>query len=233
MRRDAGHSVIPDRTDPISVINGSGGYPEIAPGSYVIVSAPINRIGNGWAQVTELDGVSVSIGGQPSMIFELWKDGVSVIASNDLSVGGTHDVVVTTPEGRYHGKVRVLNVAPGISKGFRDGSFQSWPVGLYRVGSGFPAPISDEPIPPTRGSSRTVVKVLAAGFRRAQTVQVFVEDQRVPLIVVAPFLLPGQEEIAFELPEWLRGDDRLVKVTIFADGAQANPFWLRLPATQQ
>ena len=64
MRRDSGHGVIPDRADPISVTNGSGGYPEIAPGSYVIVSAPINRIGNGWGQVTELDGVSVTIGGE-------------------------------------------------------------------------------------------------------------------------------------------------------------------------
>ena len=53
-----------------------------------------------------------------------------------------------------------------------------------------------------------------------------------PLIVVAPFLLPGQEEIAFELPEWLWGDDRLVKVTVFADGYPANPFWLRLPANK-
>ena len=230
LQRDSGRALSADRLDPISVGNGSGGYPEIAPGSYVVVQAPINRTGKGWGQVTEVDGVSVTVGGTPALIFEVWKDGASFIASNQISVGRTHDVVITTPAGRYHGKVKVLDVAPGISRGFRAGSFQSWPVGLFRVGSGFPAPISDQPIPPSRGSSKTVARVLAAGFRRAQGVEVCVEGQPVPLISVTPFFLPGQEEIAFELPAWLWGEDRLVKVTIFADGLPANPFWLRLPS---
>ena len=76
---------------------------------------------------------------------------------------------VTTPEGRYRGRVRVLNVAPGIIA-----RFSRW---LVSVVAGRPLqsrhvaslPRSRmKPIPPSRGSSRTVVKVLAAGFRRAQ-----------------------------------------------------------------
>jgi len=233
IQRDSGHTIRPDLKTPISITSAASGYPEIAPGSYAIVSAPINRIGNGWAQTTQLDGVSVEIDGTACLLFQLWKDGGSIIAPENLKTGGTLNVLVTTPEGRYHGKVRVHEVAPGIVRGWRAGSFQTWPVGLYRTGitvHDIPSPITEQPIPPTRGERKTIVKVLAAGFRRAHSVEVFVDAQLVPLIGVFPFFLPGQEEVAFELPEWLWGEDRLVEVKIVADGQSANPFWLRLPS---
>src|SRR5262245_30189229 len=40
IRRESGRELDADRTEPISVMNGSGGYPEITPGSYMVVSGP-------------------------------------------------------------------------------------------------------------------------------------------------------------------------------------------------
>ena len=232
INRDSGRAISTDRNDPISVTNASSGYPEIAPGSYVIISAPINRFANGWGRTTQIEGVSVEIGGQLAAIFQIWKDGLSCIVPDTLPIGHTLNVIVHTPEGRYHGKVSVLDVAPGVSRGSRNGAFQWWPTGLYRVGSGFPQPISDQAIRPSKGASKTIVKVLATGFRRAISAKVWIDNQTVPLVSVTPFFLPGQEEIAFELPEQLQGEERLVRVWIIADDLPANPFWLKLAKSQ-
>jgi hypothetical protein len=219
---------------PILVTNSANGYPEIAPGCGVLILVPINRTvvpQDISGPPTEIDGVSVRIDGIPARMYGLYGDKILLIAPPELSIiPRTADVKVSTPEGIYSGRVRVGGLAPGIYRGYRDNAYQAWPLGLYRLGRGLPQIVSDQPIPPTHNGDLTVVKVTTTGLRLAQSVEVLVDGQAVPLIVVARGLFPEQDEVAFELPEWLWGADRLVEVRILADGKPANPFWLHLPS---
>lgn len=219
----------------ISIVNAANDYPEIAPGSAVRVRAPINR--RAMAQLdrdslpTELDGVSVTIGGHLAGIASLWEEGAMIVAPREGLAKGTAIVIVTTPAGQYRGLVRVRDVAPGIFRGWRDGSYRSWPMALYRIGDGAPGIVTDQPITPTRGERHTFIVVVATGLRRARKVEVLIDGQSVPLAGVTPFVLPGEEYVGFELPESLWGTDRLVKVVIVADGDNSNPVWLRLASS--
>ena len=235
IRRDSGRVLSVERKDPISVTSAASGYPEIAPGSGVRILAPIRR--NASAQdpmnpPTSLAGVSVRIDGIACRIYQVWNEGVLVIApSSGLTVERTVDVVVSTPDGHFRGKVKARHVAPGVYHGSRDGVDQWWPLGLYQLKSGeTPKIISDQPISPSRGANKTIVKVIATGLRQAEWVQVFVDGRPVPLIGVSPGILFEQDDVTFELPDWLWGGDRLVKVSIVAGFARSNPFWLRLPS---
>jgi uncharacterized protein (TIGR03437 family) len=230
LRRDDGR-VLPHSL-PVSAVNAANDYPEISPGSAVRVRAPINReatVNPDRSLPTQLDGVSIEIGGQAAEILQLWEAGALVIAPRDnLTAGGAVAVVVTTPGRQYRCLVKVRDVAPGIFRVFRSGSYQTWPMALYRTGDGAPDLVSDRPIAPTRGNLRTFVALVTTGVRRAQKIEALIDGRSVPVAGVSPFALPGEDYVAFELPEWLWGAGGLVKVVIVADGELSNPVWLRL-----
>lgn len=214
----------------ITVINAASQQGIIAPGSLAEIQGESFTEESTYAEFpgdlpTELDGVSVSIGGVLCRLWYVTPQHIQAIVP-DFPIRtsyrfGWKQVEVKCKDGRLlHGWTIVLPVAPGIV--FQKGM----PQGLWNVPGEKKVGViaADEPIP--AGAS---VALTGTGFKFARSVTVFFMTDTEWLVVpgkVGPWAIPQEswlQTISFDLPEKLHGSAMII---VFADGEWSQEFSL-------
>lgn len=200
-----------------------GGY--VSPGSLAILSgvplvaAPVT--GGLLPPPLWLAGLSVQVNGFPAGIVGAVPEQATIVIPEQLPLDGKLAVVeVESIYGRYVTYARVLRAVPGFflqSATFSENDDAPMiPVGLFCFGLSFPQWIGNRSLPASEWHAKTAVQLIGTGWRFARAVTLRIQGERIPCAWGNYRGIPGNDGVAFLLPDDVRG---AIRITLEADGA--------------
>lgn len=174
------------------------------------------------APVFELDGVRVTVAGQPARILRIAPDEVRFIVPETIEAEDNVLVQVTTPKEVFNTRIAIANIAPGVftvdddGKGKVDGR-----CGLINKDGTitYSAPACDV----SRGEEKRILVLQGTGWRFATgIVASFDNVELIPTYAGPEPGLPGVDRIEIPIDEEVAGREKDIVLKVSYDGTTAD-----------